>query len=190
MITIGRVTKVSEIENIRILQNQNLRENISTLEAKEQGFLTASYTIDFLTVMHQKEPAIIAKDGDNVVGYALVAVQSIRKEHDLIDELFSAIDAISFNGMPMVSANYVVVGQLCVAKDYRGLGLVQKMYNHFRECLKDTYAYCATDVAQANVRSLKAHKKTGFQVAGTLTYADIPWDIVVWDWRYELGIRI
>lgn len=188
MITIGRVTKESEIESIRILQKQNLKENISISEAKEQGFLTASYTIEFLTAMHQTEPAIIAKDGDIVVGYALVAVQSIRKQHDLIDELFTAIDAISFNGMPMASANYVVVGQLCVAKDYRGLGLVQKMYNHFRECLQDTFEYCATDVARANVRSIKAHKKTGFQVAGTLTYAGIPWDIVVWEWgkSYEL----
>jgi L-amino acid N-acyltransferase YncA len=40
-----------------------------------------------------------------------------------------------------------------------------------------------TDVAQANTRSLNAHKKSGFQVIDTLVYAGIGWDIVLWDWR-------
>jgi ribosomal protein S18 acetylase RimI-like enzyme len=113
----------------------------------------------------------------------LVATKEIRKGHDLLEGLFDAIDECEYNGKLLREVNYVVVGQLCVAKEYRGMGLVQKLYNHFRECLQDTYDYCATDVAQANIRSLKAHKKTGFQVAGTLTYGGVPWDIVVWKWK-------
>jgi L-amino acid N-acyltransferase YncA len=101
----------------------------------------------------------------------------------LIAELFQAIDEVIVDGQPLANANYVVVGQLCVAKEYRGMGLVQKIYNHFRDCLKESYDFCATDVAQANARSLNAHKKTGFEVAGTLTYGGIPWDIVVWKWK-------
>ena len=77
----------------------------------------------------------------------------------------------------------MVVGQLCVAKPYRGLGLVQKLYGHFRDCYADQFEYLITDVAQANTRSLKAHLKTGFQIIDTLTYGGIGWDIVLWDWR-------
>jgi ribosomal protein S18 acetylase RimI-like enzyme len=183
MITITRVSNTSELEAIRNLQQLNLKENISPTEAEDQGFLTASYSMEFLTQMHESSPAIVAKEGDTIAGYALVAVQSVRQHHDLIAGLFDAIDALPFDGKPMAELKYVVVGQLCVAKEYRGMGLVQKMYNHFRDCLQDSYDYCATDVAQANTRSLKAHKKTGFQVAGTLTYGGVPWDIVVWKWK-------
>ncbi len=183
MITITHVSNISELEHIHSLQQFNLKENISSFEAENQGFLTASYSMEFLTQMHEASPAIVAKDGDIIAGYALVAVQSVRQNHDLIEGLFNAIDALPFEGKPMAESKYVVVGQLCVAKEYRGMGLVQKLYNHFRECLQDTYDYCATDVAQANTRSLKAHKKTGFEVAGTLTYGGVPWDIVVWKWR-------
>lgn len=183
MITITRVSNTSELEEISKLQQLNLKENISLSEAAEQGFLTASYSMEFLSQMHDAIPAIVAKDGDIIAGYALVAVQSIKLHHDLIAELFQAIDEVIVDGQPLANANYVVVGQLCVAKEYRGMGLVQKMYNHFRDCLKESYDFCATDVAQPNARSLKAHKKTGFEVAGTLTYGGIPWDIVVWKWR-------
>jgi ribosomal protein S18 acetylase RimI-like enzyme len=183
MINISRVSNNSDLEAIRNLQQLNLKENISPLEAEDQGFLTASYSMEFLTQMHEASPAIVAKDGDRIAGYALVAVQSVRQNHDLIEGLFNAIDVLPFDGKSMAELKYVVVGQLCVAKEYRGMGLVQKMYNHFRDCLQDTYDYCATDVAQANIRSLKAHKKTGFQVAGTLTYGGVPWDIVVWKWK-------
>jgi ribosomal protein S18 acetylase RimI-like enzyme len=75
------------------------------------------------------------------------------------------------------------VAQLCVSKEYRGQDLVQKLYGSFRDHYADQYTYCVTDVAQANHRSLKAHKKRGFQVIDTLDYGGIGWDIVLWDWH-------
>jgi ribosomal protein S18 acetylase RimI-like enzyme len=70
-----------------------------------------------------------------------------------------------------------------VSKDYRGQDLVQKLYGSFRDYYADQYTYCVTDVAQANARSFKAHKKRGFQVIDTLSYGGIGWDIVLWDWN-------
>jgi len=76
-----------------------------------------------------------------------------------------------------------VVGQLCVAKEYRGQDLVQKLYGHFRDCLSNEFSYLVTDVAKANARSLKAHKKRGFQVINELMYGGFGWDIVLWNWN-------
>ncbi len=76
-----------------------------------------------------------------------------------------------------------VVGQLCVAKEYRGQDLVQKLYGHFRDCLSKEFTYLVTDIAQANTRSLKAHQKRGFQVINELMYGGFKWDIVLWDWN-------
>lgn len=182
-VEVTRVSSPNEIIGIRDLQSLNLRQNITAEEAIEQGFLTAAYTIDYLQEMNSASPSIIAKDGDKVVGYALVAAKHIRKGHDLIEGLFDAIDACEYDGKLLKEVNYVVVGQLCVAKEYRGQDLVQKLYGHFRDCLSSEFTYLVTDVAKANVRSLKAHKKRGFQVINELMYGGFGWDIVLWDWN-------
>jgi ribosomal protein S18 acetylase RimI-like enzyme len=182
-IEVTRVSSPSEIIGIRDLQALNLRQNITAEEAIEQGFLTAAYTIEYLEEMNSASPSIIAKDGDKVVGYALVTTKDVRKGHELIEDLFEAIDACEYNGISLRDVNYVVVGQLCVAKTYRGQNLVQKLYGHFRDCLSNEYTYLVTDVAKANARSLKAHKKRGFQVVNELMYGGFGWDIVLWDWN-------
>ncbi len=182
-IKIKTVDTQEELIGIQQLQAANLRKNISEPEAHAQGFLMAEYTLDFLKDLHAQSPAIIAKDGDLVIGYALVAVKEIRDHHALLADLFNTIDQISYQGNLLKDCNYVVVGQLCVDKLYRGKGLVQKLYGHFKTTLSASYEYCITDVAQANQRSLKAHQKTGFQVIDTLTYEGISWDIVLWHWQ-------
>lgn len=183
MIEVTRVSSLNDIMGIRDLQALNLRQNITPEEAFEQGFLTAAYTIDYLKEMNSIAPSIIAKDGNKVIGYALVATKDIRKGHDLIEGLFDAIDECVYKGRSLRDVNYVVVGQLCVAKEYRGQNLVQKLYGHFRDCLSTEFTYLVTDVAQANIRSLKAHKKRGFQVINELIYGGFGWDIVLWDWN-------
>lgn len=177
------VSSEKEIKGIKALQEENLRTNITDEEALSQGFLTASYTMDYLREMNAVAPTVIAKDGDVIAGYAMVATQPVRNGHDLIDDLFNTIDRTAYQGKLLGETNYVVVGQLCVAKAYRGLGLVQQLYGHFRDCYADQFEYLVTDVAQANTRSLRTHLKRGFQVIDTLTYGGIGWDIVLWDWR-------
>ena len=183
MIELTRVSSPSEIIGIRDLQALNLKQNITAEEAIEQGFLTAAFTIEYLQEMNLASPSIIAKDGDKVVGYALVATKDIRNGHDLVEGLFDAIDNSEYNGKLLKDVNYVVVGQLCVAKEYRGQDLVQKLYGHFRDCLSKEFSYLVTDIAQANTRSLKAHQKRGFQVINELMYGGFKWDIVLWDWN-------
>ena len=183
MIEVTRVSSPSDIIGIRDLQALNLKQNITAEEARDQGFLTAAFTIEYLQEMNAASPSIIAKVGDKVVGYALVATKDIRNGHDLVEGLFDAIDNSEYNGKLLRDVNYVVVGQLCVAKEYRGQDLVQKLYGHFRHCLSKEFTYLVTDIAQANTRSLKAHKKRGFQVINELMYGGFKWDIVLWDWN-------
>lgn len=182
MIEIKTVTEHTELAGIQQLQQVNLKKKLDPGEATSEGFVTAEYSIDFLETMHAASPSIIAKDGDEVVGYALVALTAIRDHHDLLADLFNVIDRTLYHGLLLKDAKYVIVGQLCVAKNYRGMGLVDQMYGHFKKCLSNRYDYCITDVASENTRSLKAHQKAGFQVIDSLSYGGISWDIVLWDW--------
>ena len=139
--------------------------------------------METLQQMHQLAPSIIAKDGDKVAGYVIVTTKESYGQHPLLDSLFDSIDALNFNGSLLKDVKYISIGQLCVAKAYRGMGLVQKMYSYYQECLSSEYQYLITDVAQENPRSIKAHLKTGFQIIHPIEYDGNDWDILLWDWR-------
>lgn len=183
MVTIDLVSTAEQLMGIQELQQQNLRRNLTEKEAAEQGFLMAEYSIEFLQSMHAAAPSVIALFEGKVVGYSLVALKTIREEHPLLADLFNTIDQLNFQSKDLRESNYVVVGQLCVGKGFRGIGLVDRMYQYYKECYASQYEYLITDVAKANHRSLKAHRKTGFQVIDELSFEGIGWDIVLWDWN-------
>lgn len=180
---IKRVSNKEEIRGIKALQTSNLKLNLTKAEMQQEGFLTASYSLELLEQMHYMEPAIIAKDGDTVVGYALAVTRGLYGQHDLLDDLFAQIDTHCYNGQMLATVNYILSGQLCVAKTHRGMGLVQKLYGFFKESLSGQYPYLITDVDDKNPRSVRAHIKTGFEIIGTLHYGGSDWHIVLWDWN-------
>jgi ribosomal protein S18 acetylase RimI-like enzyme len=181
MLKLQLVTNLAEMEGVLALQQANLRKNISEAEAETQGFLMAEYDLNFLKLLQESSPGIIAKDGEKVVGYSLVALPETARHHPLLADLVENIDRCIYEGKPL--EHYAIVAQLCVSKDYRGQDLVQRLYGAFRDHYAGKYTFCVTDVAQANARSLKAHQKRGFQVIDTLDYGGIGWDIVLWDWN-------
>jgi hypothetical protein len=76
-----------------------------------------------------------------------------------------------------------VAGQLCTAKNYRGIGLVKNFYNFYKAELSSEFDYAINDVAQYNARSLKTHLKGGFEVIETLSCGGIDWFVILWDWK-------
>lgn len=183
MITIQLVHCDSILEDILRLQRENLRKHLTEGEAADQGFLTAEFSLEYLQQMHGVHPSIVALDGERVAGYALVTARSVGADHPLHADLIHQIDQLHFRHQPIRETPYVVVGQLCVGKEYRGIGLVKSLYGQFRLTLQNQYNYAITDVAQANRRSLKAHLNTGFQIIHSFPYEGQEWDVVLWNWR-------
>lgn len=183
MAIIKMVQTEEELKGLKALQNANLRRLIGEEEAMKEGFVTSEYSFELLQKMHQEHPSIITKEGDDVVGYVIVTNKSVYGEHEEIDHLFDTVDAMEFNGLLLKNATYILVGQLCVGKSHRGQGLVQAMYNYYKENFSDKYQYLVTDISQANPRSIKAHEKSGFETIGVIEQVGTGWDIVLWDWN-------
>ncbi len=183
MVQVTRASSEADLIGIQALQTANLKRIIGEAEAAKEGFVTAEYSLELLKAMHALGASIIAKDGDTVVGYALVTTKEIYGQHELLDDLFNVLNKLNFEGKQLKESPYVLVGQLCVGKGYRGIGLVQQMYNYFKECYHTQFDYLITDVADNNPRSLKAHIKSGFQVIHSIDYGGVRWDIVLWDWN-------
>ena len=183
MAIIKMVQTEQELKGLKNLQNANLRRLIGEEEAMKEGFVTSEYSLELLEKMHQEHPSIIAKEGDEVVGYVIVTNKSVLGEHDEIDHLFHTVDEMEFNGELLKNCTYILVGQLCVGKSHRGQGLVQAMYKYYKENFSQQYQYLVTDISQANPRSIKAHKKSGFETIGVIEQVGTGWDIVLWDWN-------
>ena len=183
MVEIKVVETPEELQGLKDLQTANLRKNVGEVVAMKEGFVTSEYSLSLLQKMHEEHPSIIAKEGDIVVGYVIVTTKSIYGMHPEIDHLFNTLDSLHYKGALLGSVNYILVGQLCVGITHRGIGLVQTMYNFYQQLHAKTYKYLVTDISQANQRSIKAHKKTGFETIGIIEQVGTGWDIVLWDWN-------
>ncbi|TPX73916.1 hypothetical protein CcCBS67573_g04815 [Chytriomyces confervae] len=187
MIHTKLATTPSELEQIRALMLANMKQNLENLD---QGFLSVEYSMQDLIQFNETTPAIIAvapsgSDASSsvVVGYALAADMHAALAHHLLKEATQEVyDRCSFNGKPIRDSKFVVMGQVCVAKECRGQGVLQQLYSLFLSTYKERgYDLVETEVSKANERSLKAHVKTGWVVVDSLTVEGGEWHVIALD---------
>ena len=172
-----------ELKGIIYLQRTNLPKNISAKEALEQGFVTVEHSFDVLKRMNEVHPHIIAKSKEAVVGYALVMTKEFRNEIPVLIPMFERIDQLSYEDMPLSSQSYFVMGQVCIAKEFRGSGLFDKLYENLRTHLSPVFDRCITEVASRNIRSVNAHRRVGFKTIHRYTDPrGEEWRILLWKW--------
>jgi ribosomal protein S18 acetylase RimI-like enzyme len=179
----GNPANAADLRQILDLQRVNLPANISAEELQEQGFVTVKHTEDLLQEMHAAEPQIIAKDGEQVVGYALIMLTSFRERVPVLIPMFELLDGLPFRDTSLGDHNYYAIGQVCVAKSHRGLGIFDGLYRQHRQQMSDRYDCVVTEVSTRNQRSLRAHARVGFQTIHQYTAPDgEEWEIILWDW--------
>jgi hypothetical protein len=182
-LTISFSRDEDDLRSILKLQSINLRSNLSKEEMDSQGFLLVRHSFDTLKEICDTEPAVIAKDGSILAGYAI----SMSKEHSFkvpeLHSFFESLRNLSYRNTSLSESNFIICGQICIAKEYRGINLMRALYFKMRE-LSTVYDYCVTEVSSQNIRSLHAHYKVGFKPlyehkkeAGEL------WHILLWDWK-------
>ncbi len=180
---VHQVSKDEHIHEILSLQSLNHKASLSSEEITREGFVTCEHDFALLKRMNHPCPHIIATLKDKVVGYCLVMSAEHRDELEVLQSMFTMIEKQTIDGHSIKTADYITMGQVCIDKQHRRMGLFKKMYNHFREQLSSHYKYCMTEVATSNTRSLQAHEALGFK--NLLSYkADDgkDWELIVWDW--------
>lgn len=183
MLVAKTVSTGNELKQILALQRQNLRGVHTEATEKEQGFVTVSHTPEALQQMHALEPSIIVKDNEILAGYALVMLKECS---DLVPELvpmFEGLDKIIYKGKSLSQYRCYVMGQICVAAAYRGRGVFDMLYHQHRASLAHKYDFVITEIATRNTRSMRAHRRVGFETLQVYTDALDEWAVVIWDWR-------
>lgn len=178
------VSGADEVRQIWDLQGANLPSALTPDTMASQGFVTVRHDLDVLARMNEAAPAIIAKDGDRVVGYALVMPREFATDVPILLPLFQMIETLSWRNLLLRDhPRWFVMGQICIAEGYRGRGIFDGLYRAMAEAYRDGYDFTITEVAARNTRSLRAHARAGFQ---TLHLYQDPaagedWHIIVLD---------
>ena len=172
-ITYCRASTDEELNLILKLQKQNLPDSLSKSEIENEGFLTVVHTFEILKQMNDCCPHIIAKNGGEVVGYALSMHPKFADGIEVLRPMFSEINKI-------ISGNlkYIIMGQICVYKNYRKKGIFRGLYGFMSQELKANFDIIITEVNAKNVRSLNAHKAVGFQVLKEYSADNKNWVII------------
>ncbi len=163
------------------LQQLNLPHRSSAEKIAQQGFVTVQHSLALLEKMNNAARHVIAKDGDKVVGYALVMLPSFQDMVPVLKPMFRKLETLSYFDTPLDSLKYYVMGQICIAEDYRGQGIFQGLYEKHKELYSSQFDLCITEVATRNPRSIRAHQKVGFEIIHTFTDETDTWHIIAWN---------
>lgn len=182
MLIEATVSNIGELRQVLALQQLNLKEHISEIEKAEQGFLTLQHDLNTLQAMHQLAPSILIKDGPEVVAYALTMVRECRQLVPDLEPMFALFDRLEWKRKPLNDFRFYVMGQICVAKAYRGQGLFNRLYMSHREIYRDRFDLLLTEISTRNIRSVRAHERIGFKTIHKYRDEIDEWLVVGWDW--------
>ncbi len=182
MLTITQAQTRAELQSILALQQANLPHNISKTEAMEQGFVTVVHDLHLLERMNNAAAHTIAKEGDEVVGYCLSMLPSFRNEIPVLIPMFAMIDQLLWQGKLLSETPYFVMGQTCVDKSHRGVGVFDALYLGLKKFFKDRFEVVVTEVAKRNQRSWRAHQRVGFELIHEYQDPDGEiWLVIAWN---------
>ena len=165
------------------LQQKNLRMNLTQEEILSQGFVTVIHSLSDLEKMNDIEQHIICKDNGKVVAYLLAMTSKSKNDIPILIPMFETFEKVLYLGRPVSTYHYMVVGQVCVDKNYRGRGILDRCYEQYKNSFKNRYDFAVTEIAANNLRSINAHKRIGFSEVHKYTSPGAElWSIVIWGW--------
>jgi predicted GNAT family N-acyltransferase len=184
MIQFSKAASDLDLQQILVLQKENLPNKLSKSEIESQGFVTISHDFNLLAEMNAKSPHIIVKFNGEVIGYALVMLEFFKDRIPVLFPMFQQIDKIEYGGKLMREIDYFVMGQVCIAKPFRGQGIFKGLFEKMKNEMAADFKMVVTEVATRNQRSMKAHFKVGFKIIKKYqSEVGEKWAIIAWDWK-------
>lgn len=171
-----KAESIAQLNQILKLQQINSPESISEEESIREGFVTAQHSFEILKQMNDLCAHTIAMHNDKVVGYALSMDKTFKDDIEVLKPMFYEIE----KSIPP-NTNYIVMGQICIDKQYRMQGVFKGLYNFMRSQMKLKYDMIITEVNVKNTRSMNAHKAIGFKILYSYRSNNQNWEILSWD---------
>jgi hypothetical protein len=170
-----------ELAQILQLQQAYHVSSLSVEDANRDGFVTVMHSMDLLRKMNLAASQVIAKDGAKVIGYALVMLKSFSDMIPVLQPMVNRLSTVTYRGKTVTDYSFYIMGQICVAENYRGKGVFDSLYEKHKELYGSSYDLCVTSVSTRNKRSMSAHERVGFETVLTFRDQTDEWNILVWN---------
>lgn len=183
MVQIGLTGTARDLEQILALQRLNHVTAVKAQDRDSDGFVTMEYDIAALARISGRYRHVVAREDANVIGYALVMLPEYGGDFPMLADMFAEIDSAVFGGAPVKSRPYFVMGQVCVAREFRGHGVFRALYRGLKAQMSGDFELVATEISKQNARSAIAHERMGFRPIHDAGRENPLWDVIAWDWR-------
>ncbi|APG60515.1 GNAT family N-acetyltransferase [Christiangramia salexigens] len=173
-----------DLQKILKLQFANLKQNLDEKEIISQGFLTCQHNFGQLKNMNDAEAHLLIEENAELAGYILALTRASEALLPMLNPMFKRFSELTYGGKPLNDYTYLIVGQVCISRNFRGNRLLDRAYDAYRNYFHKKYEFCITEVAVENSRSLKAHQRIGFKVIDNYTESSgKEWAVILWDWK-------
>lgn len=174
--TVGSATR-DDFEAFDALQNQVLLSKLAPHE-REHGFVSTEFSpADLEEVLTLEGTGIwVAKAPDGrLAGW----VFGLSWDYCVRRPLFRAMVErfpVPFDDALVDASNSFQWGPVAVAPEFRGMGVLEAMFEGLRRDLAPHWAFGATFISARNGRSLAAHtRKLGMRIVDDWQFDDKPW---------------
>ena len=124
--------------------------------------------------MNDAHGHIIAIENDIVIGYVLCMHPKFAHSIAILKPMF-----IEISKTMKTNTEYMVMGQICIAKPYRRKGVFKGLYSKMKRTLPKGFDCIITEVDVNNKRSLYAHEAVGFRELKRYKTDTKEWSLIV-----------
>jgi L-amino acid N-acyltransferase YncA len=155
-----------DLQQVIALQQANHRK---ALGLKESGYLTFECSMPILEQVNRKTPAVVARQGSEVLGYVIVADWSDRDLLPQYSTMFREIVDLQRTATLAQNARLLINCQACIHESQRGKGVLSLLYSALAEYYSHHFEILIGEIGERNRRSVMAHTKLGVDWLGTYT---------------------
>lgn len=177
-----RIAQIEDIEKVLELHFKYQIDSINE-EDKKDGFITTAFTkeqmIDLITL---EQGLFIAVVDEKVVAYVMSASWNFWSRWPMFAFMVEDLPNLEYLGQKLSVKNSYQYGPVCVDKEYRGSGVLEKIFEFARQNMVKRFPILVTFINKINQRSFEAHtKKLKLEVIKEFSYNNNNYYELVYD---------
>ena len=177
-----KLAKIQDIEKVLELHFKYQIDSIKE-EDKKDGFITTAFTkeqmIDLITL---EQGLFIAIENEKIVAYVMSASWKFWSRWPMFAFMMEDLPNLEYLGQKLSVQNSYQYGPVCVDKEYRGSGVLEKIFDFARENMAKRFPILVTFINKINPRSYEAHtKKLKLEVIKEFSYNNNNYYELVYD---------
>ncbi len=138
------------------LQAANYSPNLTAAE-RAGGFLSAEFTPLQIAAIAQDIGILVAEDAGALAGYLCAHRADMAPLPGVVEAMLRCVRAARYGERELGGARLFVYGPVCVARAWRGRGVLRALFGALCARMARRFEYGVTLVAAQNPHSLRAH---------------------------------